>query len=522
MFMWTLREIRRLFEITRKFTPVMLRYSADRRMLLRAKNEKIDRDRLRRHAAQALNVFVDLGPTFVKLGQVLSTRPDVVPQEYIDELSKLQDEVPPAPFDEVKHEIEEDLGPLDRVFDSFDENALSGASLGQVYRAVVGGRDVAVKVNRPHIHETVSLDLKILKKLFPLWKRFTDEALTFSGQAILDEFSLTIFNEMDYKLEAENLLRIKHILRHDRKVIVPDVLPEYTSKRVLTITYEPGIKITDLEGLRKAGLDLNHLARRVHRLFLKMLLTADIFHADPHPGNISVKEDGALILYDYGLVGSLDEKTRKKLIRLYLAMADRDPSKIMSMLIKLGTLQPNTNLTVIKRGIELAIVGLEGRKIEEMELKELMEVANRTIYQFPFRLPRYLVIYMRMSIILEGVCRTLNIQFNFIKSLAGLLDEEGLKREAIIDDYKDFFHRMGEALEASVDIAPMLKSFLEYSYPAALMQRKSGGSIRTVGVILGGALIVGSSILYTQNAGYGAVGFIVAAVTLIVSFLWRH
>lgn len=506
-----------------KLAPVVFHYLRDRKVLTKADERKINREKIRQHAYKAVNVLIDLGPTFIKIGQVLSTRPDVVPQEYVDELSKLQDQVPPAPFPVIKSQIEEDLGPLDQVFDDFDEEAISGASLGQVYKAVLKeGTPVAVKVNRPNIHTQVKSDLKALRKLAPLFKRVSDESVAFSVESILDEFSVRIFDEMDYRLEAQNLLTIKKNLRHDKKILVPDVYSKYTTKRVLTLEYVPGTKITDIESIKKMGLDPTSLATKIDRTFLKMLLKHDIFHADPHPGNISVKEDGTLILYDFGMVGSLDDKTRKKLVRLYLALADRDPARTVAMLVKLGTLQPNINRYVIQRGIELAIRDLEGIKVEEMELKELMALASKTIFQFPFRLPRYLVLYLRMSTELEGVCRILNPNFNFIRILKVVLEEEGLRREAEKDDLKDIFTRMGQAFEATVDIAPMLKSFLEYSYSDGFSRSGAGFNPQIIPAIISAAILVSAAILSLQNVFYGQIGFLVGAATIALTFLVKR
>ncbi len=497
-------------------------YARDRKKILVTETERLDHELLRRHAGKLVGVLIGLGPTFIKFGQVLSTRPDVFPQEYIEELSKLQDQVPAAPFEEVESTFIEDFGPVNKIFDSFDRNAISGASLGQVYRAVLDGRSVAVKVNRPRIRETVRLDLKVIRRFFPLAKYYFDEPLYDSLHAIIDEFSAVIFDEMDYHIEAENLLRIRDNLRANKRVFIPNVYTKYISRRILTMEYAPGIKITDLDGIRKAGFDPSILAVKVDKVFLKMLLTNDIFHADPHPGNIAVRDDGALILYDFGMVGSLDDRTRKRLIRLYLAMAERNPGRVISMLIKLGTLQPNANREVMARAIELAIRGYEGKKVEELEVKELLEVANRTIYQFPFRLPRYLVLYMRMSAILEGICRTLDPKFNFIKILSSILEEEGLKREAQVDEVKDFLERVGKALEASIEVTPMLRSFLEYSYQNGLMLRKPDKNLSLIGGIITASAIVASAILFLQNQTYGGIGFAVALFSFLVTIILRR
>ena len=455
------KEDRRFIRVVFKLLMVGIRYRGDRRSIRRAEGKVTDPEKLRAHGRKAVQTFIELGPAFIKLGQLLSVRPDVLPQPYVDEFIKLQDEVPPAPFDQVRPIIESDLGPIDKVFDSFDPSAVSGASLGQVYDARYRGADVVVKVNRPGVREKVSLDVRVLKRLVPLVGRFIDRGLRITAESVVDQFSLTVLEEMNYKTEAKHLLEIKRNLRADKEVIVPDVYKEVSTERVLVMQRIRGIKIADLKALDAAGLDRKRLARRVARVFLFMLLNNEIFHADPHPGNISVDGEGKLILYDYGMAGSLDEDTRTNLIRFYLALVREDPVKVVEMMLRLGILDPTANRTVVRRGVELAIADMQGRKVEETEVKALMEIANRTIYQFPFRLPRNLVLYMRMSSILEGVCQKLDPDFKFVRLLGTMLQDEGLVNEAYKRDLLDGLEKIRDGLEASIEVAPLLKSYLQ-------------------------------------------------------------
>ena len=196
-------ETRRFFQVVWKFLPVALNYRRDRREIRKAEGKLVHPEAYKKHAVRAVNLFMELGPAYIKLGQLLSVRPDVLPQPYIEEFSKLQDEVPPAPFEEVKIIIEEQLGkPISDVFDSFDKDAVTGASLGQVYRAVYKGEQVVVKVNRPGIRERIQVDTKVLLRLVPLIGRFIDKSLQFSAKSVIDQFSDTIKEEMDYRKEA--------------------------------------------------------------------------------------------------------------------------------------------------------------------------------------------------------------------------------------------------------------------------------------------------------------------------------
>ena len=497
-----------------KLLSVGLSYRGDRKEILKAQGKIVHPEKYRAHGKRAVETFIELGPAFVKLGQMLSVRPDVLPEPYVEEFAKLQDEVPPATFEEVKGTIEKDLGPIDKVFDSFDPSAVSGASLGQVYAARYKGNDVVVKVNRPGIHEAVSLDVKVLKRVVPLVGRFIDRGLKVSAESIVDQFSLTALEEMNYKTEAEHLLAIKRNLRGNKDVIVPSVFAEVSSERVLVMERIGGMKVLDLNALDTAGVDRKRLARKVARLFLSMLLADEIFHADPHPGNISVTGEGRIVLYDYGMAGSLDEETRTNLIRFYLALVTQDPDKVVDMMLQLGILDPTANRTVVRRGIELAIADMHGRKVEETEVKALMEIANRTIYQFPFRLPRNLVLYMRMSSILEGVCVTLDPDFRFVRMLEALLEDEGLVDEAYKRDLADELGKIRSGLEATIEVAPLLKNVLEDYRSKADAPGHGSGSPFLSGALAGVGVsgLVASAFYFGTNLG--KAGLVLSLVVL--------
>lgn len=476
-------------------------------------------EKYKKHAAKALETFLSLGPAFIKLGQLLSVRPDVLPQPYIDEFAKLQDEVPPAPFETAKKVIEEDLGPIDKVFESFKPEAVTGASLGQVYQAAYKGKEVVVKVNRPGIKEQIVLDAIVLRRLVPLVGRFIDPSLRFSAQSIVDQFADTVEEEVDYKIEASNLLAIKKNLKGDKTVVIPELYPEVSTTRVLVLERITGIKINDVKALDAAGLDRNKLARRVSRIFFKMLLSQEIFHADPHPGNISVLPDGRIVLYDYGMTGKLDTESRTKLVRFYTALVDENSAKIVDVMIELGILQPNTNRYVIRKGVDLAIADMQGKKVEETEIRALMEIANRTIYQFPFKLPRNLVLYMRMLSILEGVVLTLDENFRFIHILGSLLEREGLIEEAYKEEIKDTLKRLGESLDAAVDLAPMLKKYLEDQEMQETNLHNNKGRSRSFanGALAGlGASALFVSVFFLGN-NYGKLGLAASIIVLIVA-----
>jgi predicted unusual protein kinase regulating ubiquinone biosynthesis (AarF/ABC1/UbiB family) len=498
-----------------KLLPIIINLRHDRREWVKREGKNVNEEKYRRHARKVLKTFIDLGPSYIKLGQWLSTRVDILPQPYLEVLSKLQDDVPPDLFSEVKPIIESELGKIDDAFEEFDTSPLSGASLGQVYLAKYAGKQVIVKVCRPNIERIIEDDIYVLKKILPLATRFIDPNLRFSAEGMMAQFIETIHEEMDYRIEAENLLTIKHNLAGDPSVIVPDVFLDRTTRHVLTMEYVPGVKITDITGLDEKGIERKKLVVRVHRLFFKMLLRHNIFHADPHPGNISVADDGRLILYDFGMVGRLDSETRLRLIRLYLGMLDKDPERTVNVLIELGTLEPTVNRYIVERGIALSIESLHGRHVDNMEVKALVELANKTMSRFPFRLPKNLALYMRMSSILEGIYHHHKVQFKFVKVLAGLLEEEGLVRDAYIEEVKVSAKRFAKGIQDSVTVAPMLKTYLETVSPYSRQQEKSNSALAAS--ILASALFIGSALMLPYNFYLAYGGFVAAAVAVAVA-----
>ncbi|AIC17074.1 ABC-1 domain-containing protein [Nitrososphaera viennensis EN76] len=504
-----------------KLLPVALNFRRDRREWVKHEGRNVDEEKYRKHARRALKTFLELGPSYIKLGQWLSTRADMLPLPYMEELSKLQDDVPPAPFEQVKGMIETELGgKIEEAFESFNTVALSGASLGQVYLARHDGKDVIVKVARPGIEESIEKDIYILRKILPLATKFIDPNLRFSAEGMLAQFAETVHEEMDYRIEAENLVTIRQNLADDSTVLIPRVYPERTSRHVLTMDYLPGTKITDIEELDRMRMDREKLVVRVHRLFFKMLLRHNIFHADPHPGNISVSGDGKIILYDFGMVGRLDNATRLKLIRLYLGLVEKDAGRTVNVLMELGTLEPNANRYVIEKAIDLSIQSLYGRQVDKMEVKALMDLANKTMSRFPFKLPKNLALYMRMTSILEGIYQHHRVRFQFIKVLANLLEEEGLIREAYIEEAKSSVQRIRKSVEAAMNLG----QFLQSAYDSVLSGKTGNNNNNNnlmAGSILAASLFIGSSIIYPQNSLAAYAGFGAAAVTIAVSIFKR-
>ena len=511
----------RTIQVLIKLLPSVLALRKDRKKWVNQKEgAQIDQEQFRKNARKALDTFISLGPVYIKLGQWLSSRADILPQPYLEELAKLQDSVPSAPFEKVRPIIEKDLGPIDEKFDSIDPHSISGASLGQVYRATMSGQQVVVKVKRPGIENMVREDLKVLKKILPLALRFVDPNLRYSAKAMLAQFIETIREEMDYTNESANLKRIKKDMESNSSntVVVPSVYDDLSSENVLTMEYLPGIKITNVQELDEKGIDREQLVVDVHKVFFTMLLKHSVFHADPHPGNISVTDDGRLILYDYGMVGRINDETRFKLIRLYLALVEKNPTRVVNAMSDLGMLTPGYNRTVIEKGIELSIRAMHGNKPDEMEVKSLMELANQTMSKFPFVLPKNLALYMRMASIIEGIYKTHQVDFKFVKVLKNILQEENLITRAYIEELKISFDAFSKSVDTAIKIGPEMRKLMD-EFQSNMRKKKP--VVLVSGSIFSSAIFVGSSFLYTTSESIGIAGMVASAIVMGISLAFR-
>ena len=458
----TLRAYWRFLVVARQFSPLIVAYLRDRRRyVFFGSSRAVDSEERAERAELLLETLLTLGPTFIKLGQLLSTRPDVLPPEYVDVLSTLQDEVPPAPWAESREVLEGELGPVETTFDAFDREPISGASLGQVYLATYEGERVAVKVRRPGIEELVRADLQVVRWSLPVVVRFIGEGRAFSLSNLADEFAKTIRQEMDYEREGRMLREIRGNVAGDESIRVPEVIDERSGTRVLTMEYVPGTKITDLDRLDEMGIDRTELAEKLQRVYLQMIIDDGVFHADPHPGNLAVDEDGAIIFYDFGMSGRVDPFVQEKIVEFYIAVASQDIDGILDALIDMGTLSPEADREVMGDVMELAIADARGEEIEQYRVQQIVEQVESTIYEFPLRLPRNLALVLRVATVVEGVCVTLDPEFDFIEVATDYLTEEGYREETVerlVEEAGEQLQRTGRSL---VTVPPKLDRTLD-------------------------------------------------------------
>ncbi|MEH1778605.1 MAG: AarF/ABC1/UbiB kinase family protein [Nostoc sp.] len=363
------------------------------------------------------NTLLDLGPTFIKVGQLFSTRADIFPGEYVEELAKLQDKVPAFSYEQVEAIIEKELGKkIPELFHNFEPIPLAAASLGQVHKAVLHtGESVVVKVQRPGLKKLFEIDLQILKGItryfqnHPKWGRGRD------WLGIYEECCRILWEEIDYLNEGRNADTFRRNFRGYDWVNVPRIYWRYATSRVLTLEYLPGIKISQYEALEAAGLDRKAIARQGAQAYLLQLLNSGFFHADPHPGNIAVSANGALIFYDFGMMGRIKSNVREGLMETLFGIAQKDGDRVVQSLIDLGAIAPTDDMGPVRRSVQYMLDNFMDKPFENQSVAAISDDLYEIAYNQPFRFPATFTFVMRAFSTLEGVGKGLDPEFNFME-----------------------------------------------------------------------------------------------------------
>ncbi len=361
--------------------------------------------------------FLELGPTFIKVGQLFSTRADLFPTEYVEELSKLQDQVPAFAYEQVQKIIEDDFNKsIPKLFCHFDPTPLAAASLGQVHKAKLhSGEEVVVKVQRPGLKQLFDVDLAILRQIARYFQNHPKWGKNRDWLGIYEECSRILWLETDYLQEGRNADTFRRNFRKENWVRVPRVYWRYASPRVLTLEYLPGIKISHYEAIEAAGLDRKLLARLGAKAYLQQILDGGFFHADPHPGNIAVNPEGALIFYDFGMMGQIENNIRQGLMDTLFGIAQKNGDMVVNSLIKLGALVPTGDMTPVRRSIQYMLDHFMDKPFEEQSVDAISEDLYEIAYGQPFRFPATFTFVMRAFSTLEGVGKGLDPEFNFME-----------------------------------------------------------------------------------------------------------
>lgn len=389
-------------------------------------------ERLANQAVWLSRSLIGLGPTFIKIGQTLGTRADLLPLAYVKEMSALQDQVPAFPTAEAFARIEAELGrSLQACYVEIDSEPIASASLGQVYRArLSSGEEVAVKVQRPDLEQIISFDIAILYRLVKLTNRFFPRANENADwEGMLREFHTTIFEEMDYVKEGRNADRFRYNFRTWQVIRVPKIYWSHTSRRVLTLEFIRGTKVIDIEGLRARRLSAVKVNRLLVRTYLKQLLEDGFFHADPHPGNLLVMDSGHLAFFDFGMVGRITPGLQSQMIDAFFHVVARDIRGLGQDIIDLNFLKPGVDPETVRPVVERLFKIYLNLKLGEVKFKELTYDLAEIVYEYPFRLPANFTYIMRALMTLEGIGIVTDPEFSFFETAKPYAKEFMLRRE---------------------------------------------------------------------------------------------
>ena len=397
--------------------------------------------------------LIELGPTFIKMGQAMGTRADLLPLPYVTELGSLVDSVPPFSNDVAFATMEHELGrKINEVYAEFELEPVASASLGQVYRARLHtGEEVAVKVQRPNLEAMIKGDIVILKRVADFAERFPQLNKNADWAGMLREFDVTIHEEMDYVAEGHNAERFRENFKNWKNVHVPTIYWNATTKKVLTMEYIHGIKVIDLEALQRQNISPEKVNRLLIKTYLKQLLEDGFFHADPHPGNLLVMGDGRLAFFDFGMVGRITPQLQAKMIDAFFHVVGKDPAGIAQDLIDLDFLKPGTNPAMIRPVVERMFEYHFDLKLKDVNFKELTYDLAGVIYDYPFRLPSNFTYIMRALMTLEGIGTVTDPEFNFFETAKPYAKEFMLRREGK-DFRKAFVNKlMGRDPDGKID-----------------------------------------------------------------------
>jgi len=477
----------------------------------------------------------ELGPTFVKLGQILSTRPDLIPLEYVQELSKLQDDVPSFPYDDVREIVKSETGRFpEEIFGSFDKTPLAAASLGQVHKAILKDTEeaVAIKVQRPNIQQTIEVDLEIMFHLASLMERHVAEMEILHPTKVADEFAHSIEDELDYTVEASHIEHFARQFLDDEAIYVPKVYRDFTTKRILVMEFIDGIKASDLDRLKKDGYDLKEIASRGADSILKQISVYGFYHADPHPGNIFILPNNVICFIDLGMMGRIGQQEREDFTDFVGLLINKDENKIVDALLKLTNSSMDPNRRELQRDLMEFIDEYAYLPLKKLEIAKMLQSVLEILTKQGMSLKPDLFLMVKALSTAEGLGRSLDPEFEIMnhaepffrkieasrytpKRIAGDVVDSG--RE-LLRLFKEIPGELREVLKNVIE--GKLKIGIEYQGLDRTLFRLDLISDRIASAIVLASLIIGSSIIILSKTPpkwhdmpvIGLAGFLIAAI----------
>jgi len=500
-------------------------------MISRKRREQVEK--LSR-AERVRMVMEELGPTFIKLGQILSTRPDLIPVEFIQELSKLQDNVPSFPYPEARQIIESEIGrPLEDIFQHFENTPLAAASIGQVHRAQLkDGEEVVVKVQRPGIRKIIEVDLEIMLHLASLMERHLEELQVHRPVRIVQEFARTLEKEIDYTIETSHIERFARQSMDDPTVYVPKVFRDTTTERILTMEYIDGIKASEIDRIEREGLDRKIITARGADLILRQIFDYGFFHADPHPGNIFVLPDNVICYIDFGMMGSIDRQTRESFADLIYTVIHHDESRATQILLKLTEYDEKPDVRVLERDLTEFIGQHLYVPLKDLQMEKLLQQILKMISRHRLQIPQNLFLMMKALATVEGIGLLLDPDFEMIKQTIPFIQRVKMARyhpkrmaNDIIRSGVEFVQLMQEIPGETREILEQMKQGkikMEFEHKGLepMLSTYDQISNRIAFAIVIAALIIGSALIVLSKTPpflfgisfIGIIGFLAAAL----------
>lgn len=474
----------------------------------------------------------ELGPTYIKLGQVLSTRPDLVSVEFVNEFAKLQDRVPAFSTEAVERSIELELGkPIEALFENFDREPLASASIGQVHRARLhNGDEVAIKVQRPSIEQVVDIDLEIMLHLATLAENHIEELSFHRPVKIVEEFAQTIEREMDYTVEAASMERVSGQFLSDATIYVPKVYRDYSTRRILTTEYIEGIKVSEIDALCEAGYDCPKITDRGADVLLNQIFIFGFFHADPHPGNLFVLPGNVICLLDFGMMGAVNRSTREIFVALVDAIISRDEPRTTQILIKLTDWDDEPDMVQLEKDVADFISHYLFRPLKEIQLAKLLQHLLELATKHRMRIPPDIFLMLKALAQVEGVARLLNPNFDMIQKAVPFIRQTKMARleparltddavrlleqsyEFLTDFPKDLLELSRSLRQKKLSFNLILKDLDKMLATHDQISNRIAFSIIIASLIIGSALIVISNMppLFYGISVIGLAGFLAA------------
>ena len=389
------------------------------------------RDQLRPSTGERLRkVCEELGPTFVKFGQVLASRKDLLPEDVTTQLARLQDQVPPFPFEKVQEVLEREIPEsVDEVFARIDPEPIAAASIAQVHRAeLTDGTQVVLKVMRPGIRKTVQEDLSVLKMLARYLKDNVDEISHMRPVELVEEFARTLTLEMDFHVEVRNMERFKANFAHDDMLIVPQAFKKHCGRELIVMEYVKGCKVTETKCLKDYPITNLEVAQAGTRLLLESIFEHRFFHADPHPGNWLITPEGRICLLDFGMMGSVPERRMEEMLSFMVALVSNDAEMLVDVILKAGLAPSDLDRRGFARDIDLMMTQFASLHLEDMQIEEIMRSATNTVFKHRIQMPTDLLMVGRALGTMEGIAREIHPQFAPLEAVQPYLISTFLKR----------------------------------------------------------------------------------------------